>query len=318
MKALSLSILFGLMVSISPAFCPGYAFPPRAPVRTLSPEEQAVKAKALWDAAQRCRQEGAWSRAARRYRHLAESFPESPFAPEALFQLGECLEKLGRRSDAFRAYQKILDDYPRKGDLDKILGRQFAIGELCLNQRRDYLLYTTSPALADAVDIFRQIVRTATFSDYSPRAQFNLAFALQEQGKYEEAELEYDLVKGNYPDSPVMPDALFQLGLCAREQSLGANYDQLEARKAVETFREFVRRYPDAPQVPRARELLNDLVGQEAEKVYDIGRYYERKDCPAGAAIYYRQVVEKFPGSSFAARAQERLGGIKPSPEAGE
>jgi len=311
MKTIYLAILLALAISALPAYSPGYAFPPRAPVRTLSPEKRAVKAKALWAAAQRCQQEEAWSRAARRYRHLAESFPESPFAPESLFQLGECLEKLGRRSDAFCAYQRILDDYPRKGDLEKILGRQFAIGELCLNQRRDYLLYTTSPALADAVDIFRQIVRTATFSDYSPRAQFNLAFALQEQGKYDEAELEYDLVKGNYPDSPMMPDALFHLGLCAQEQALGANYDQLQTRKAVETFREFVRRYPNAPQVPQARELMNDLLGQEAEKVYDLGRYYEGKDCPDGAAIYYREVVGKFPGTSFAARAQERLDGLK-------
>ncbi len=289
----------------------GYAFAPDSPARVLSPEERAARAQSLWEAARRYEQEENWSKAARRFRLLEENYPESPFAVESLFRLGTSLEKMNRPLEAFQADQKILDDYPRQGDLETILGRQFAIGEYFLNQRRDYLLYTTSPNLDSAAEVFRQIVRTATFSDYSPRAQFNLARALQMQGKYDEAELEYDLVRQNYPDSPSMPDALFQLGLCAQEQALGSNYDNFEVKRATDAFREFVRRFPEAPQVPQAKELINDMLGVEAEKSYEIGRYYERKDCPEGARVYYREVLEKFPGTSFAAQAQERLDGLK-------
>lgn len=311
MNAFRLTALLGLLALMASPVCFGYAFAPRFPERTLSAEERLARAKTLWEAARRYEQEENWERAARRFRLVEERFPESPFAVESLFRLGACLEKLSRPMDAFRTYQKILDAYPRQGDLETILGRQFAIGEFYLDQRRSYLLFTTRPGLDSAAEIFRQIVRTATFSDYSPRAQYNLAQALQAQGKYDEAELEYDLVKQNYPDSPAMPDALFQLGLCAQERALGSDYDNYEVKRATEAFREFVRRFPQAPQVPRAQELIRDLSGVEAEKSYEIGRYYERKDCPEGARIYYREVVDKFPGTSYAAQAQARLDGMK-------
>jgi len=314
MKTACLSALLVALALAAASVGFGYAFAPHPPEWILSPDERAARAKSLWEAARRYEQEENWPKAARRFRLCEENFPESPFAVESLFRLGTCLEKMERPLDAFYAYQKILDNYPRQGDLETILGRQFAIGEFYLNQRRDYLLYTTRPGLASAAEIFRQIVRTATFSDYSPRAQFNLAQALQAQGKYDEAELEYDLVKQNYPDSPSMPDALYQLGLCAQERALGSAYDNYEVKRATDAFREFVRRFPQAPQVPQAKELIKDLLGVEAEKSYSIGRYYERKDCPEGARIYYREVVDKFPGTSYASRAQERLDGLKEAP----
>ena len=52
------------------------------------------------------------------------------------------------------------------------------------------------------------------------------------------------------------------------------------------------------------RDLRED---RKARKAYDIARYYEKKGLPSGARIYYREVAEKYPESSYAGRAREKI-----------
>jgi len=280
--------------------------------RTLVSREEDPQmyeaSRKLWEKGEALEKSGRFSAALDEYDDLLDDYPDSPFAPRALWRYALGLEREGKLYAAFRSFQRYLDDYPGQGDLGEIVKHQYQIGEAFLKgRRRRFLFFRIRSGLSTAVEIFRQVVANATFSEYSPPAQYDLALALQKQGKYDEAALEYDMIRKNYPRSDVLAKAIFQLGVCAYRQALKADYDQENDRKAIAYFTKFIRRYPDHPRVADARKFLKKLLDREAMKSYRIARFYEKKGSPKGARIYYREVVDNYPESTLAEAARKKL-----------
>jgi len=253
-------------------------------------------------------EEGDFRSALRSYRALVRDYPRSPLAPEAQFRIGVCLEEIDDLYAAFQAYQTLLEQYPGKGSLSEIVQRQYEIGEAYLQGRKRWFLFLRiRSGLSRAEEIFRTVVRNATFSPVSARAQYGLACSLQLRGDYPEAILEYEQVLLNYPGSEVYGPAIFGIGLCYYQESLRADYDQREVDEAIRHLGRFIRAFPDDPDRGRAEEMLGELRDRQAEKSYRIARYYEKNSSPQGARIYYREVAERYPESIYAAEARAKL-----------
>ncbi len=262
----------------------------------------------IWTKGQTLEEAEEWADAADEYEELADDYPADPLAPRAVFRLAVCQKEMGEFYEAFLTCRRLLEDYPGKGELGEILALQFEAGEAFLNGRkRDILFFPIRSGLGTAEEIFRSIVETATFSRIAPRAQYNLGLVLQKQGDYEEAELEYDLVLKNYPGSEVIGPTFFQLGVCASERARQSDYDPKALDWAIRRFKSFIRRYPDDPLLPRAEEHLRELIDRRATKAYEIAKFYESKDSPAGARIYYQEIVERYPESRWVEEAREKL-----------
>jgi len=73
---------------------------------------QQVRALARFEVARRNEQEGKWSEAAEQYRVLAEESPDSPVAPDALFNAALCYEKTNDRPTATACLERIVSQYP--------------------------------------------------------------------------------------------------------------------------------------------------------------------------------------------------------------
>lgn len=252
-----------------------------------------------------------WRAAVRLYRRLVERFPESELAPEAQFRYGYALERSGRLHPAFRAYQELLRRYPGKGNLGLILERKLKIGrEYLEGRRRPFLFIRIRSGLSLAEEIFQSIIDTAVFSDAAPEAQYNLGLIRMKQGRYEEAEVEFEKVLSRYSLSDKAPDAVYQLGLSSYQRALRADYDQFFVQRAVRWFETLLRRYPDHPRRDEAATKLADLVGRQAEKLYRVGRFYQRRRRWEGARIYYENIIRRFPDTSWARKARERLAAL--------
>ncbi|HPJ72323.1 MAG TPA: outer membrane protein assembly factor BamD [bacterium] len=282
------------------------------PAAGADPEEQATDAlaAALYRRGLAAEEEGDLSEAVDCYEDLIDDFPHAPQAPDALLRLGEVQERRGDLFDAFETYQRILDDYPGEGSLNEILQRQFRIGEQYLGGEEDGFF---SSGLSTAETIFQTMVKTAPFSPIAPQAQYNLAVAIQEDGRYREAEVEYDLILENYAGSDVVSSAIFQHGYCAFQLSRSSNYDQTESRRALKWFQLFIGRYPDDPRAGEAGEMEAELRERLAEKDFRIGKYYQNRGDPVGALIYYRTVAEEYPNTTWAAQARERIPVVEPA-----
>ncbi len=267
-----------------------------------------VASRLLWERGRNLESDGNCGGALKAYRELVEDYPQSPLAPEAQFRIGICREAEDDLYAAFQAYQTLLDEFPGQGNLGEILRRQYEIGEAYLQGRKRWFLFLPiRSGLGRAGEIFRAVLDNATFSQVSPRAQFGLARSHQLRGDYQEAIFEYEQVFQNYPGSEVIAPALFQTGVCYYQEALRSDYDQRQADEALRYLQRFVRTFPDDPDRPRADEIIAELWDRKARKSYEIARYYEKQDSPAGARIYYREVAEKYPESEYAERARKKL-----------
>jgi outer membrane protein assembly factor BamD len=281
--------------------------PVRAPSSVRRPS-LPVSAAASWERGREKEEREDWSGASRDYRRLVNDYPGSELAPEAQFRLGVCLEKTGRLVGAFQAYRELLRRYPGKGNLGEILERELRIGEVFLEGKKlPFLFLPLRSGLSFAAEVFQGILETAAFSDVSPRAQYDLGLIHYRRGRYEEAEVEFDRVVTVYSLSGQVPDALFMLGLCAYERALRADYDQFFVSRAARWFETFIRRCPDHPRREEAKTKLADLLGRQAEKLYRVGHFYQRKKAWEGARVYYGEIARRFPDTSWAKKADSRL-----------
>ncbi len=60
------------------------------------------------------------SRAAEQFEAVVESYPDSPFAPDALLELARVREKLGDKAAADRARTRLKSDYPKSAAAKKL------------------------------------------------------------------------------------------------------------------------------------------------------------------------------------------------------
>jgi len=249
------------------------------------------------------------------YEEVVDDYPDSTFAPEAQFRIGICLEEEDELMAAFEAYQKLFDEYQGEGSPNEILTREYAIGEAFMNGRkRLFLFFRIRSGLGTAEDIFRTILKNATFSGVSPRAQYSLGLVLQRQSDYEGAVSEYNQVLTNYPGTEVIPLALFNMGVCYYEEALSSDYDAGEVNKALRYLNEFIRRFPDDPNRTEAEDKTGELIDHKAEKAYAIADFYNSPDSYIGARIYYQEVIDRYPKSRYADSAREKLEELSEEP----
>jgi len=88
-----------------------------------------------------------------------------------------------------------------------------------------------------------------------PEKQFQNAAASAKEKRYKEAAACYNKIVTEAPDSDLAADALFELAL------LNAHYDnpQRDYTRAIRSFAEFVKRYPDNRRADEAKTWISVL-----------------------------------------------------------
>lgn len=264
--------------------------------------------KAQWDHAQELKKRGEYNNAVRAYKALIKAYPTSPLAPKAELKAAECYEHEGLLYEAFGSYQKLLENYPKEIDFEDILKHQYRIGELFLKgKKRKLWRFPIIPAVDKGIEILETIVKNAPYSEISPQAQFNIGTAYKRMGKYTEAIDTYNKVVTDYKDTPWYEEALYQVGWCNYKKSRGFSYDQLAAKEAVKTLQRFKQEFPQTKHISKINKLLDELCGRQAKGIFEIARFYEKHKHPDAAIMYYKEIIEKFPGTGEAQEAEKRL-----------
>jgi outer membrane protein assembly factor BamD len=114
--------------------------------------------------------------------------------------------------------------------------------------------------------------------ELSPRAKEQATLALADayfsDGNCEGAVIHYEEFLELYPASPGARKALLRVGICYLDLTKGPEWDQTFARKALSAFEEFLKRYPDDPEVETARRYRHIARSMLAEhEIYIAGTY---------------------------------------------
>lgn len=247
-------------------------------------------------------------------RRVTKVWPLSDYAPQAQYLVGRCYEEKGSDEKAFKAYQTLLEKYPKLDNFQDILRRQVAITDKFYAGKWFRLWGTIPlyPSMEKTAEMYDKVVKSGPYSDIAPQAQLKIGATREKQKNYPLAAKAYETAADRYNDRPqIAAEALYREGIANHKQALTAEYDQNTAGEAIAVFTDFMALYPNDPRVKETQKIIVALRAEQARGNFKIAKFYEKYKKWKGALVYYNEVLLQDPNSQYAPAARERIDEIK-------
>lgn len=245
------------------------------------------------------------------FEKLIKNYPHSEFAPKAQYYIGRTYEDMGDPYRAFLNYQKVIDNYPYNNRVEEIIEREYKIGNLFFSGQKSRILgMDILPGLDKSVEIFRKVVANAPYGEYADLAQFKLGEACKKLKNFNEAIVEFQKLVETYPSSKLADDARYEIAQCAYNASLGADYDQETTDKAITEFKSFAENHPESELAKDVDKTLGNLNEKKAGSAFKTAEFYKRVNKLTSARIYYEEILNNYPNTSFAKDARKAIDAI--------
>ena len=130
---------------------------------------------------------------------------------------------------------------------------------------------------------------------------------------YMEAADTYNLLIAEYPSSVYIRQARMRAARAYMNMFEGVSKDPVPLIEARERLLEYRQLYQGDSQSSEIEAMLAKIDELQAERDYQIGRFYERTGKKHAGRFYYEQVIERWPRSKWANKAQNKLGKLGPA-----
>lgn len=272
--------------------------------------EDGQKAVELMNRAREAEERGNKGSAIKNYNRVARRYPNSVYAPEALYRVAHLRLDRKQYFYAFDAYQQILGRYPNTPRFNELVGEQYRIASALLNGARNRM-WGWLPSFTNrsrALEYFEIILINAPYSDYAPLSLMNIARGHQRLHQPEEAMDALDRLINGYPQSLLTPDAYINLAKLHGTLVQGPLYDQAATNQSITYYDDFMLLFPNDANVANAATGLDKMKTVLAESKIKMGDfYYFKRDNYTAARVFYNEAITAYPDSPVAARAKELL-----------
>lgn len=274
------------------------------------------RATEMMNRARTAEERGGNGTALRLYKRVSKKFPNSLYAPEALYRQGHIRLKRRQYYKGFESFQSVMSLYPNYEKFNEVLSTQFGIAEDLMNGARNYH-WGWIPSLRSrerAITYFEWVTANAPYSDYAPLALMNVARSHQRLNNTPYAIDALDRLINNYSQSLLAPDAYLALAQTHASLVEGPYYDQESTREAITYFEDFMILFPDDPGLAEAQHGLDQMRTIFAESKMILGEYKLKYKSPTtkqidyqGARVFFNEAITSYPDSAVAGRAREKL-----------
>lgn len=274
-------------------------------------------ALALMNSARAAEERKSYWSAARSYERVGKRFPNSVYAPEAMYRAA--LMRLARRQYyiSFEDFRAVTDRYPNSTRFNEVIGEQYRIASALIDGKRNRMWFgfVPGPKFPErGIEYFETIITAAPYNDYAPLAMMNVARGHTKLGDTEATIDALDRMINNYPKHLLTPDAMLKLGEAHESYMDGPAYDQTASRDAASYFQDFIIFYPNDPAVAKAEAGLDKARTQIAQsKMVMADFYFYKRKTPEGrlaARVLYNDAITAYPGSPVAEKARLQLNAL--------
>lgn len=195
-------------------------------------------ARGHYESAQIFMRDGKFQQALDDLNFIVKSFPQNALADDALLQLGMYyLDNEKDLNQALNYFQQIKDKYTESNSAP---AAYYYLGQIYLS-RRD------ANDLDEAYADFERVTRVFPSSAWVDRSLVGAGTALKLRGEFDKAYEEFAKVKVRFADSPLAPQAQYEMGICAlySESHVEAAYD----------FQQLIDQFPDSEYARPARQM---------------------------------------------------------------
>lgn len=265
----------------------------------------------LMNKARSAEERGSTGSAIKSYGKVAKKYPNSVYAPEALYRSAKLRLTKRQWIKAFDDFQAVLTRYPNTPRFNEIIGEQYRIASALLDGARGRIFFGLLPGFKNrekSIEQFEMILANAPYSEYAPLALMNIARGHQRLKNTEEAIDALDRMINNYPQSLLAPDAYLRLAETHASLVDGPEYDQESTRDAITYFEDFMILFPSDNNVAKADKGLASMKKVLAEsKMKMADFYFFKRDNYKAAKVFYNEAITVYPDSEVAAKARQRL-----------
>lgn len=262
------------------------------------------------NAARSAQEDGSRRSALRYYKTVIADYPESIFAPEALFQSAKIYLDLGDFPSAYKSVEEIVKNYPDYPNFKRVISLEYKIAS-DMQAGRTYYAWGWLPwftSYKDIIKYYESVVSNAPYGDYAPIALMNIAIVAEDESQYETAFDALERVINKYPDSLFASDAHLQMAKVYKKLVSGPEYDQEPTRNAISFFQDYITLYPKESAIADAEKGLQAMQDTYARSRLVMGDFfYYYRNNGAAAAIFYNETITAAPSSAAAAEAREQL-----------
>lgn len=255
------------------------------------------------------------------YGEIVTAFPDSDFAAEALYRLGELYSNRRQFEPAFECFSALEDAYPASPRVDDAIVQAYLVTEMVRKGVRPTkggsLLWFKDRTRA--LDFYDRLYEMAPHLPISPRLLYHkglFAFELSHDwfsfDKTLDAIDAFERMISIYPDATFVPNAYLDLAATYEAGVVGPDWDQLATRRAINYYTDFYQLFPDHPKAEFAYEKTISLTNLMAENRLVIGDfYYSRHNNLRAAVTFYNEALTLAPDSPAGKKAQERIDRIR-------
>ena len=248
-------------------------------------------------------------------------FPDSDFAAEALYQRGRIYSARRQFADAFDCFSALEDAYPASPRVDDAIIQAYLVTEMVRKGVRP-LKGGWLPWFKDrtkALEYYDRLYEMAPHLPISPRLLYHkgkFAFELSREwfsfDKTLDAIDAFERMISIYPDAKFVPEAYMELARTYEAGIVGADWDQLSTRRAINYYTDFYSLFPEHPLAEFAYEKTVTLTNLLAANRLVFGDfYYSRHNNLRAAMTFYNEAVTLAPDSPAGIAAQDRLERIR-------
>lgn len=248
-----------------------------------------------------------WDRAIGEFEKMPTEYPNSKLTAEGVYYMGKAWEQKNDFGKAVDAYQKLIDRYPYSDRIKDAIQREFEIaGDFANGEKLKLWGIPILDGQQKALETYQHIVKNAPFGTFGDQAQFKIGDVYKTQEEFELAKKAYQAVIDEYPSSPLVADAKYQLGYVAMLEAKKSHFNEQTAERAIEDFKGFKSAYPENEKSVEADESIKALRAKKAQSMFETAAFYEKRGKFKSAGLYYKQVADNYGDTPIASKAEER------------
>jgi tetratricopeptide (TPR) repeat protein len=262
---------------------------------------------------------------------LVQFTPEGSLRETAHFERAQTLRMTGRFYEAYDDYEKYILRYPQMPNATEAKKQEME-SALALARRGHAEGILGVPLVSTSrtgIDFLKDALRRYPREDFSAYYYRELGKFYYDQRDWDNAAQQFNLILDQYADAPESVLALAWLGYTSENRFRAVEYDIKSLKDARRNYERFLEEADRMRQLPgRAKDWVDQLLGSIRERLaivyqnlleksFRTAKYYDWKDLPWSAAVYYRSILKDdatfrrvlpgFPETDAVRRAKKRL-----------
>jgi len=250
---------------------------------------------------------------------ISYHFPQSPFAEETAFIIGEAYFKMNQLELANEAFTAYLNQTSSPKRFEAAVRYKFTIAELFRNGAKKPLfgshkLPKIISGKEDALEIYDDVITTLPHHEIAAQALLGKS---KIQAEFEDFKLglqTLDLLIRRFPKHDLAAQAYLEKSHIYLMQCHEKSVDPALLDLADVNLSKFRLAFPRETRISEAEKELNQMRELFAQHLFDTGKFFEKTKKIPASCIYYSKVISKYPDTKAAENARTKLDYLQAQP----